>query len=290
MPPIWSKGTSVTKISPVKIYKGDCRSVLPTLETHSIDAVITDPPYPEIDRQYGRLTEKEWHILVDEVVEQCRRILKPTGSAMFIIQPNSEQVGKMRTWWLRFMLEWAEKWGMVQDVWWWNYARQPTVHCNRQFGLMRPSLKPCVWLGSLNCYRNQDAVLLPPSETTKRRWKESSNELEVQPSGGTMRQERCCLASKERGGTTPFNVLPMTNANSRTSGGAHGHGAATPLELVEWWVKYICPTGGTILDPFAGSGTTALAALVQCKKAILIEKEDEYVTIMRHRLSIYGEI
>ena len=62
-----------------QILAGDCRDLLPTLADASIDAVITDPPYPEIDRAYGRLTELEWHELMREVVRETRRVLKPTA-------------------------------------------------------------------------------------------------------------------------------------------------------------------------------------------------------------------
>lgn len=43
--------------------------------------------------------------------------------------------------------------------------------------------------------------------------------------------------------------------------------------------------GGVVLDPFAGSGTTGQAALAEGRHPILIEKEPEYVRIIRHRLA-----
>lgn len=80
------------------ILEGDCREVLPTLPSASVDCVITDPPYPHIRRSYGYWTEAEWFDLMRAVVPQCMRVLKPTGSAVFILQPNSERVGRMRLW------------------------------------------------------------------------------------------------------------------------------------------------------------------------------------------------
>ena len=41
---------------PFEVIQGDCLEVLKTLPDASFDAIITDPPYPEIDRDYGRLT------------------------------------------------------------------------------------------------------------------------------------------------------------------------------------------------------------------------------------------
>ena len=71
---------------------------LPSLPAGCVDAVITDPPYAEVARDYGRWTEDEWAAMMHAVVGEVRRVLKPTGSAMFVLQPNSEKVGKMRPW------------------------------------------------------------------------------------------------------------------------------------------------------------------------------------------------
>ena len=64
----------------------------------------------------------------------------------------------------------------------------------------------------------------------------------------------------DRGGSTPFNLIPI-GVTSHDSAGAHGHGAGTPLKLADWWTRYICPPGGTVCDPFTGSGTMGIAAL-----------------------------
>ncbi len=100
-----------------------------------------------------------------------------------------------------------------------------------------------------------------------------------------MDRVRCGEASVKRGGVTPFNVLPIPNADSQTSAGAHGHGAGTPAKLCDWWLRYICPPAGTCLDPFSGSGTVALAALKQGKSAIGIERIPEYHAIAQKRIT-----
>ena len=64
----------------------------------SVDAIITDPPYPCIDRAYGRMTEAAWLDMMRTVVKECQRVLKPSGSSMFILQPNYRSVGSMRLW------------------------------------------------------------------------------------------------------------------------------------------------------------------------------------------------
>jgi hypothetical protein len=259
----------------VRLINGDCLDVMSSLPDASVDAIITDPPYPEIDRPYGRMTEVDWHVMMRGVVEQSRRILKPSGSAMFILQPNSERVGRMRPWLWEFMAWTTREWGMVQDAWWWNVTAPPTIHCHRSRGLMRPSVKACVWLGGESCYRNQDEVLWTQSDANKAIARED-RALQYRPSGLSMRRGRCAAVADERGGVTPFNVLPIANANSSNSAGSHGHGAGTPEPLADWWTRYICPPDGTILDPFVGSGTMALAAMKRGRKAIGIERDPGY--------------
>lgn len=258
------------------LYHGDCRDVLPALPDASVDFVLTDPPYAEVSRSYGRWTEAEWFDLMKPVVRECRRVLKPTGSAVFILQPNSERVGRMRLWLWKFMVWAGEEWGIVQDHYWWNYAAPPTVHCHRENGLMRPSVKTDIWLGMPDCYRVQDQVLWTQSDANAAASR-SDRALKRVPSGGSMRAGRCSVAADERGGTTPFNLLPVANTDSVSSAGANGHGAGTAEPVCDWWIRYCCPPDGVVLDPFAGLCTSGRAALRLHRRFIGIEKEAEYV-------------
>lgn len=266
------------------IEHSDCVSVMRDLPDASVDAVITDPPYPEIDRPYGRLTEVQWHGLMRDVVTECRRVLKPTGSAVFVLQPNSERVGRMRPWLWEFMAWTSRDWNMVQDVWWWNPIAMPTVHCSQKYGLTRPSLKACVWLGDVSCYRNQDSVLWSESASVKA-MDRSDRALRYSPSGHHKRVAGMARNADERGGVTPFNVIPLAPGSGGQSGGMAGHGAGTPLALCSWWVRYIAPPGGLVLDPFAGSGTVGLAAREHGCHYLGIEQMTEYVAIARERLA-----
>ena len=127
------------------LHCGDCLEYMATMPDNSVDAIISDPPYPMIKRDYGMMTESAWMDMMQEVVRQSRRILKPTGSAVFILQPNSEKVGKMRLWLWEYMVWGGKEWNIVQDAYWWNTTSR-TVGVS-QFGLMRPSIKYSIWIG-----------------------------------------------------------------------------------------------------------------------------------------------
>lgn len=271
-----------TATEPARVALGDCLDVLRALPDGCVDAVVTDPPYAEIDRPYGRWTEPEWHRLMDAVVDECRRVLKPTGSAVFVIQPNSERVGRMRPWVWEFMAKWSREWNMVQDAYWWNPVALPSGGCDRRIGLMRPSVKALVWLGSPDCYRDQGAVLWDQSTlTTVGRY--SGRFERKSASGRRVKNCRMAATAADRGGVVPFNMMPVQN--ERASSGYGEHGAATPMVLTRWWVRYICPPGGLVLDPFGGSGTTAVAAIAEGQRCLLIEREPTYVEIARRRVA-----
>lgn len=282
------------------VVEGDCADALAALPDGCVDAVVCDPPYAEIDRPYGRMTEPEWETFAHALVRQSLRVLKPNGSAVFIVQPNSERVGRMRAWVFRFLAwcsddlvrETGGRVGMVQDVWWWNIAAMPTVHTRREHGLLRQSIKPCVWVGPADCYRDQGAVLWKESDrnaANRASSRATNGEVIYRPSGVHLREGRLEATAAERGGVTPFNLLPMYNADSTNSAGAHGHGAGTPYNLAAWWVRYICPPDGVVCDPCGGSGTMGLAALAQNRRVILMERDPAYAEIARARLERAAE-
>jgi site-specific DNA-methyltransferase (adenine-specific) len=66
---------------------------------------------------------------------------------------------------------------------------------------------------------------------------------------------------------------------------ANHHPTVKPVDLMRHLVRLVTPTGGTVLDPFLGSGTTALAAEMEGFRWIGIEKEAEYVAIAEARLN-----
>ena len=69
------------------------------------------------------------------------------------------------------------------------------------------------------------------------------------------------------------------------SGNGNGHPTEKPLDLISYMARISCRPGGTILDPFAGSGTTGRAAKDLGKRAVLIEREERYCEIAAKRMA-----
>ena len=274
--PTWSRDG-------IDLYLGDAIQILPQLPAGSVDSVVTDPPYPEINRPYGRMTEAEWTAMMDVVVPETRRILTPTGSAVFILQPNSEKAGRMRPWLWEFMAKWTREWNMVQDAWWWNFAAIPCASATRK-GLLRGSLKACVWLGSPDCHRDQSAILWGESQANIADRLRGRCDNQKSPSGHAVKKVRMLAAAARRGGVTPFNVFPLCNTNAFSAAASYGHGAGTPLALCDMWSRYITMPTGTVGDWFMGTGTVGVAAIAAGLGYAGVERSPQYFDIAVARI------
>lgn len=263
-----------------RILQGDCRSVLPRLPAASFDCVVTDPPWPGVPRDYGRWTEPEWHDLMDGVVPECRRLLRPGGSAVFVLGPTAAAPGRMRPWAWDFLAKWARRWNVVQDAYWLVTNAPPRGKANYR-GLLRESIRLCVWLGAPDCHRNQDAALWDEAAETRRLHDLAARAART----GTPSLRTAGLAlfdpARRRSGVKPLNCFPAPVCREGT-----GHPSPTPLALARWWVRYLCPTGGAVLDPFAGCGTVPLAAGLEGCSAVGVERDARYVARARARLAV----
>jgi site-specific DNA-methyltransferase (adenine-specific) len=94
------------------------------------------------------------------------------------------------------------------------------------------------------------------------------------------RQEAACHG--DTGGASRFFYVAKASPKDRGEGNSHPTVKST--ELMAYLCRLITPPGGTILDPFAGSGSTGVAALRQGFQFIGIEKEPEYHDIALRRL------
>lgn len=76
---------------------------------------------------------------------------------------------------------------------------------------------------------------------------------------------------------------PRENWNPREV--RNPHPTVKPIELMRWLVRLVTPPGGTVLDPFCGSGSTGCAAVLEDFDFVGIEREAEYVALAEARIS-----
>lgn len=87
-----------------------------------------------------------------------------------------------------------------------------------------------------------------------------------------------------------FHWEPKAPAAERPRVAGVAHPTVKPLNLMRWLVRLVTPYGGTVLDPFAGSGTTIQAALVEGVDAIAVEREEKYLPLIRERIGRAREV
>lgn len=89
------------------------------------------------------------------------------------------------------------------------------------------------------------------------------------------------------GGASRFYYTAKASRSDRNAGGLadNTHPTVKPTDLMRWLVRLVTPPGGVVLDPFAGSGSTLVAARAEGFRAIGIEREEEYARIISDRLS-----
>ncbi|MGL4745037.1 MAG: DNA-methyltransferase [Dermatophilaceae bacterium] len=85
-------------------------------------------------------------------------------------------------------------------------------------------------------------------------------------------------------GASRFFYVPKAGTNERPRVDGTAHPTVKPLALMRWLVRLVTPPGGTVLEPFAGSGTTVEACLLEDFRCIAIEKSSEYAPLVMARI------
>ena len=86
------------------------------------------------------------------------------------------------------------------------------------------------------------------------------------------------------GGASRFFYVAKADASERPRVNGTAHPTVKPLSLMRWLVRLVTPPGGTVLEPFAGSGTTVEACIVEGFQCIAIEREADYLPLIRQRI------
>lgn len=89
----------------------------------------------------------------------------------------------------------------------------------------------------------------------------------------------------DEGGASRFFYTSKAGSQDRVMVDGVGHPTVKPQDLMRWLVRLVTPPGGVVLDPFAGSGSTLEAAIHEGHPAVGVERDPQFVGIIRARLS-----
>ena len=230
----------------VTLYLGDCRQVLPQLDLE-VDCVIADPPYGETS-----LTWDRWPDGWPDALAAASRSMWCFGSMRMFLDRRDEFAA----------------WKLSQDVVWEKHNGSG-FHADR---FRRVHEHAVHWYrGDWVDIHHEAPVTL---DATARRIKTSGRPEHFGERGSHS------YTSEVGGPRLMRSVLQVRSTHHRAI-----HPTEKPVELLDLLIRYACPPGGVVLDPFAGSGSTAAAARLTGRRAVLIEGNERYCEAIVRRLA-----
>lgn len=262
-----------------KILQGDCERVLKDFPDNCIDLIFTSPPYADQRKQtYGGIRPDDYVNWFLPKAEEFYRVLKPKGT--FVLNIKERVVdGERHTYVIELILEMRKQgWLWTEEFIWHKKNSYPGKWPNRfrdnwerllQFNKQR----------QFNMY--QEAVMVPVGDWAKDRLSNLSDtdktRDESRVGSGFGKNISNWVGRKK---VYPNNVLHMATECSNRN-----HSAVFPMDLPSWFIKLFTEQNDIVLDPFIGSGTTAVAAIQLGRKYVGIDTESEYIEISRERIA-----
>lgn len=260
------------------VYNEDCLKRLKRIPDKSVDLVITSPPYADNRKGVyrGVSTDKyvEWFLPISE---QLFRILNNRGSFVLNIKERAIN-GERGTYVLELILEMKrQNWLWTEEYIWHKKNCYPGKWPNR----FRDAWERCLhFTKQKNFKMYQDAVKVPMGSWAKTRLRNLS-EVDLRRNEASNESGFGKNVSKwtNKRKVYPTNVLHLaTECNN-----VH-HSAAFPVSLPEWFIKLFTAKKDVVLDPFMGSGTSAVAAMALDRHFIGMESQLEYYEIAMQRI------
>ena len=244
-----------------KIHCMDCIEGMKNIADESIDLIFADPPF-NIDKDYGlykdNLELADYECWLDSWITECFRVLKPTGSIYIMQYPK----------WTGITQRIMSKIGYLQNIIIWRNNKMPNA--NRFVIGYQPIL---FFTKEEKDYTFNRYAEKKPLETFIPGIKKEVQDQEVQLTDIWM--------------DIPFvngGCIPNPEAILSPGTKSKVHPCQMPLKLIRRIIKFSSDEGDLILDPFMGSGTTAVAAKQLNRNFIGFELSQEYVDIANKRL------
>lgn len=261
------------------IVEGDCREVLKTLPSSSVDLIVTSPPYADQRRStYGGITPDNYVQWFLPISAELFRILKPSGS--FILNIKEKVVdGERHIYVLDLILALRKQgWLWTEEYIWHKRNCYPGKWPNR----FRDAWERCLHFTKEKQFAMyQESVMVPTGDWAKSRLKnlsETDKRRDNSKVDSGFGKKISNWIGREM--AYPTNVLHFaTECNNKK------HSATFPLELPNWFIRLFTKPGDVVLDPFLGSGTTAVAAKRVGRRYIGIEVVSEYVKLAQEFLA-----
>jgi DNA modification methylase len=300
-----------------RLIEGDALLTLAKLPDSCVDAIVTDPPYGidiaawdgkairrTVSTDGERLSPNEAFGLWTRVwAMEALRVLKPGGHMVAFGAPRT----------FHRLVAGAEDAGLeVRDVLLWLYGSGVPKSRRMPGGYgtgLKPSYEPILLArapldgtteDNLNTWGtgalNIDATRIGesgywPANVLLSHGADCPMQMVDHPSTGPSRLLYCAKTTRQEREAGCAQLPARRHAalytgRKRAPGVRRNiHPTVKPIELMRWLTRLTCPPGGTVLDPFTGSGSTGAAAVLEGRQFLGIERESEYVDIACARIT-----
>jgi site-specific DNA-methyltransferase (adenine-specific) len=237
----------------ITIYHGDCREVIMTMRpTLSFDVCIADPPYGDTSLEWDKSAARDW-------VRYISAAVKDTGSFWCF--------GSFR-FFFENADEFDEGWFLAQDVIW-EKQNGSGFHSDR-FKRVHEHVVQFYRGPWANVFKSPVTTPDATAKTTRRKSRPTH----------TGHIDNTVFVSEDGGPRLMRSVIEVSNCH-----GIAEHPTQKPVGIIDPLLRYSCPPGGSVLDPFMGAGSVLIAAKALGLRAVGIEIDERYCEIAAKRLS-----
>jgi site-specific DNA-methyltransferase (adenine-specific) len=270
------------KIDYNKIYAADCASLLKdpkVFPSNSIDLILTSPPYADKrGKNYNTITEKdyvEWFLTISK---ELLRVLKKDGSFILNIKEGIKN-HERKTYVLELILALKKQGWLWLEEYHWVKTNSFPGSWQTHF---RDGWERCLHFSKtkdINFYKEN--VKVPIGEWSIKRFenKITNHDKSRHYSNTNSGFSRQVDNWSGKNSVDPDNVLAFATESSNKR-----HSAAFPVALPAWFIKLLTKKNDLVIDPFIGSGTTAIAAKSLNRSYIGIDILKKNVKIANERL------
>lgn len=250
--------------SHIVVYPSDCLDLLHSIPDDSVQLIITSPPY-NLGKEYERRLRLDRYLQQQRVViEQCVRVLSPTGSICWQVGNYVDKGAIIPLDTVLYPI-FADLRLKLRNRIIWHFEHG--LHCRRRFSGRYETI---MWFTKTDEYVfDLDPVRVPQKYPGKKHFK------------GPKAGEYSCNPL----GKNPGDVWVIPNVKNNHVEKTE-HPCQFPVELVERLVLSMSEPGHWVLDPFLGTGSTVVAAIRHGRRAMGAEVFDKYVEIAKDRIRL----
>jgi len=261
----------------IVLYYGDVNDFLATIPSETLHLIITSPPY-NLGKEYETQVEIEKYLEQQaETIAELHRVLRPDGSICWQVG-NYVENGEIFPLDISYYRIFKSLRMHLRNRIVWRFGHG--LHATKRFSGRYEML---LWFTKSDTYTfNLDDVRIPSKYPGKRHYKgPKKGQLSGNPKGKNPSDVWQIVAQDWE--KALWNI-PNVKANhpEKTI-----HPAQYPVELVERCVLALTHEGDWVFDPYAGVGSSLIAAIKRKRRAMGSEKEKQYVEIAKERIEAY---